>query len=84
MAMAEGTARLIEGDEALAINERLRAKYLTDEVVESVGAAWGEIDDVTIEITPGRWRSWDSYNFYQLSEDASEGLSSDKWWKGED
>jgi len=84
MAMAEGTARLIEGPEAHAINERLRAKYLTEDAVSTVGGAWGEIDDVAVEITPHKWRSWDSSNFYALSEDAAGDLSGDKWWKGED
>ncbi len=84
MAMAEGTARLIEGDEARAINERLRAKYLTDQVVDSVGAAWGDIDDVAVEITPHKWRSWDSSRFYDMSAEAAGGLSTDQWWKGAD
>lgn len=84
MAMAEGTARLIEGDEALAINSRLRAKYLTDEAAETVGGAWGEVDDVAVEITPHRWRSWNSANFYELGAAAAGGLSSDRWWKGAD
>ncbi len=84
MAMAEGTARLIEGPEAHAINERLRAKYLTDEAADTVGAAWGEFDDVAVEITPHKWRSWDSSNFYQLSADAAGDLRGDQWWRGED
>lgn len=84
MAMAEGTARIIEGPEAHSINARLREKYLTDEAVDSVGAAWGEIDDVAIEITPVRWRSWDSSNFHRMSGDAADGLSRERWWKGPD
>jgi PPOX class probable F420-dependent enzyme len=84
MAMAEGNARLIEGDEAQAINARLREKYLSQEAVASVGAAWGEIDDVAVEITPTKWRSWNSSNFYEISGEAAPGLSSDQWWKGPD
>ncbi len=84
MAMAEGTARLIESDEAHAINARLREKYLTEEALASVGGAWGEIDDVAIEITPHKWRSWDSSNFYGISEEAAGDLTGDKWWKGDD
>ncbi|HSF86782.1 MAG TPA: pyridoxamine 5'-phosphate oxidase family protein [Acidimicrobiia bacterium] len=41
VAMAEGTARLIEGDEAHAINGRLRQKYLTKAAAETVDAALG-------------------------------------------
>lgn len=84
MAMAEGTARIIEGDEAHAINERLRDKYLTEAAAKTVGAQWGKIDDVAVEITPLRWRSWSSANFHAFSGETAEGLSSDQWWKGPD
>lgn len=81
MAMAEGTARIIHGDEAHAINRRLRAKYLTEGAVGTVGEAWGTIDDITIEITPTRWRSWSNAKFGQLSMEAAEGLPSSEWWR---
>lgn len=68
MAMAEGQARLIEGDQAHAINQRLRAKYMSPERAATVGAAWGSIDDVSVEITPTKWRSWDGRPFAEFSE----------------
>jgi len=82
MAMAEGTARLIEGDAANEINTRLRAKYLTAEAAATVGRAWSDIDDVCIEITPLRWRSWSNAKFGQFSMDAADGLPTSDWWKG--
>ena len=58
MVAVEGTARLIEGAEAHAVNHRLRAKYIRPEALDAVDRAWGRFDDVAIEITPRRWRSW--------------------------
>jgi len=77
MAMAEGTARVIVGDEAKAINARLRAKYLTPEARGSVGEAWGELDDVAVEITPVKWRSWSAEKFRDLTVEAADGA--DVW-----
>ncbi len=58
MVAAEGAARILSGDEAHAVNHRLRAKYIKPEVLEAVDRAWGRLDDVAIEISPMRWRSW--------------------------
>lgn len=58
MVAVEGTARVIEDDEAHRINERLRAKYLKTEVLDAVNRVWGQLDDVAIEISPHTWRSW--------------------------
>ena len=80
MAMAEGTARLIEGDEAHAINGRLRQKYLTKAAAETVGVAWGTVDDVSIEITPSRWRSWSNKALGELSRAAAPDLDPSEWW----
>jgi hypothetical protein len=58
MVSCEGTARLIEVPDSHAVNHRIRAKYLLPDAVEGVDAAWGRFDDVSIEVTPQRWRSW--------------------------
>lgn len=58
MVEAEGTGRLIELPDAHDTNHRIRAKYVVDDAVESLDATWGRFDDVTIEVTPLRWRSW--------------------------
>jgi hypothetical protein len=84
MAMAEGVGRLIEGDEAHAINGRLRRKYLTEPAVDTVGAAWGTVDDVAIEITPTRWRSWSNEVLRELSADSAGDLAPSDWWISED
>jgi hypothetical protein len=80
MAMAEGMARIIEGDEALAINGRIRAKNLTPAAAGSVGAAWGEFDDVAVEITPHKWRSWSNAVLVEASIEAAGDLPPDEWF----
>lgn len=84
MAMAEGTARVIEGEEAARFNRMVREKNLTDEAVDTVGEAWGEFDDVTVEITPHRWRSWSSAKLVEASKRAAPDLPPDRWFVPED
>jgi hypothetical protein len=80
MAMAEGVGRVIDGGEAHAINRRLREKYLTTEAVETVGAAWGSVDDVAVEITPTKWRSWSNRVLTDLGREAAGDLPPHEWW----
>jgi F420H(2)-dependent biliverdin reductase len=58
MVECEGVARIIALPDAHATNHRIRAKYLVPDAVDAVDAAWGRFDDVSIEVTPARWRSW--------------------------
>lgn len=80
MAMAEGVGRIIDGSEAHAINGRLCQKYLTGPAAETVGAAWGTVDDITIEITPTKWRSWSNEVLSELGRDSAAGLPPNEWW----
>lgn len=80
MAMAEGEGRLIEGADAHVINDELRRKYLTDDAVATVGAAWGSIDDVAVEITPHKWRSWSNEKLTELGVAAAGDLPPSQWW----
>jgi hypothetical protein len=59
-AAAAGTVRVVRGPEALALNERVWAKYLSPAGLAhpAVGGAIREHDDVTIVFTPGAWRTW--------------------------
>jgi nitroimidazol reductase NimA-like FMN-containing flavoprotein (pyridoxamine 5'-phosphate oxidase superfamily) len=76
----EGTARLIEGEEARSVNRRLRAKYITDTALDRVDQAWNEFDDVAIEIAPGpRWRSWCGEAFTAQTTRAMGGSSTPVW-----
>jgi hypothetical protein len=80
MAMAEGAGRIIDGDDAHAINHRLRQKYLTRAAVDTVGAAWGTVDDVAVEITPMKWRSWSNDALSELGRSSAGELAPSEWW----
>lgn len=57
-ASVEGTATLLGGADARAINARVRARYLTEDGEATYGRLIDAYDDVTIVVTPRRWRSW--------------------------
>lgn len=58
MVSFEGTARVIRGPEARELNHRLRAKYIRADALADVDRAWGRLDDVAVEVTPDKRRSW--------------------------
>jgi hypothetical protein len=58
MVTAEGTAAVLRGARARELNHRLRAKYIKPGALDGIDRAWGALDDVAVEITPARWRSW--------------------------
>ena len=80
MVECEGTARIIPVPEAHAINHRLRAKYLVEDAIDAVDRAWGQFDDVTIEVTPQRWRSWTGSELAKATEELT-GRSYGGIWK---
>jgi nitroimidazol reductase NimA-like FMN-containing flavoprotein (pyridoxamine 5'-phosphate oxidase superfamily) len=80
MVMVEGTARILEGDEATEINRKVRRQHLTPQAAETVGEAWGLVDDVAVEITPQKWRSWSSHKLGELAKSAAGDLPPDQWW----
>jgi len=56
---ASGPVEVLRGDEAKAINARIRQRYLTPEAAGgSIDTALQESDDVTLRLTPKTWRSW--------------------------
>ncbi len=58
MVEAEGTARIIGPPDSLPIADRVRARYLRPDAADEVNRLWNTFDDVVIELTPSRWRSW--------------------------
>ena len=57
---ASGPVEILRRDEAQAINARIRHRYLTQQALEGpVEADLAASDDVTLELTPARWRSWE-------------------------
>jgi PPOX class probable F420-dependent enzyme len=59
-AAATGTVTVARGEEAVALNDRVWAKYLTSAglVHPEAGIAIREHDDVTIRFRAGTWRTW--------------------------
>jgi PPOX class probable F420-dependent enzyme len=56
---ASGPVVVLRGDEAQAINARIRRRYLTTEALGGpIEAALAASDDVTLRLTPTGWRSW--------------------------
>jgi PPOX class probable F420-dependent enzyme len=57
---ASGTADILTGDEALAINASIRRRYLTQDAIDDarIGPVFAAGDDVTIKLTPTGWSSW--------------------------
>jgi hypothetical protein len=82
MVEAEGDARLILVPEAHDANHRLRAKYIRPDALAAVDDAWGPIDDVTIELTPRRWRSWTGTVLRDATE-TSTGRDYEALWQGD-
>lgn len=56
---ADGSAKVIRGDEAQELNARSVERYLTEEGREAFGRTFLPMMDVTVVITPRRWHSWD-------------------------
>jgi hypothetical protein len=79
MVAAEGRARVVGGSEAQEVNRRLRGKYLRPEVLDAIGSVWVGLDDVAIEITPDRWRSWSASPFRDATAAELEVPYEDAW-----
>ena len=58
---ARGRLEVIEGDEALAINDRIHRRYVTDAGMErpDLGVLLEAGDNVTLRLVPERWHDWD-------------------------
>jgi PPOX class probable F420-dependent enzyme len=68
-ASAEGTAALLVGAESRQINDRVRERYLTAAGEATYGRLIEAFDDVTIVVTPRRWRHWTPGALERLAED---------------
>jgi PPOX class probable F420-dependent enzyme len=56
---ASGPVELMHGAEARDVNARIRRRYLAPEALEGpIEADLADSDDVTISLTPAKWRSW--------------------------
>jgi len=83
-AQRSGPATITRGAEARRLNERIRAKYLTDRGQRACSDLLGELDDITIVVTPTRWLSWDMNEL--LSSIAARGADLDEiddWFRAD-
>jgi hypothetical protein len=80
MVEAEGDARLIGLPEAQDINHRIRAKYIVADAVDAIDEAWVRFDDVAIEVSATRWRSWTG-DVLAASTEAALGRSYGEIWQ---
>lgn len=72
---ATGTAEIIGGPDAAAMNARVRQRYVSPAGEPIYGQVIADYDDVTIVVTPDRWRSWSPTALDRLA--AEHGLSDD-------
>jgi PPOX class probable F420-dependent enzyme len=61
---ATGTAELIRGQRSREINARLYRRSWTEADLETVRPLLERTEDVTISITPRRWRAWDIHSTF--------------------
>ncbi len=83
-AFGSGPATMARGTDSRRLNERIRAKYLTDRGQRACGDLLAELDDITIVVTPTRWLSW---NMNELMENiAARGADLDEiddWFRAD-
>ena len=83
MVSVEGAARVLTGDEAHKVNHVLRAKYIHPDALVGVNRAWGRLDDVAVELTPVRQRSWTSSVLHEETQKELTMAYGDAWLQGE-
>ncbi|MGH2899344.1 MAG: pyridoxamine 5'-phosphate oxidase family protein [Solirubrobacteraceae bacterium] len=80
MVEAEGAATIIHAPAAAALNRRVLDKYVVPDAVDDLNAVWSRFDDVSIELTPTRWRSWTN-SLLRAEAEAGTGRSYGEIWK---
>lgn len=75
-ASATGRAEILSGEASLEINARVRARYVSAAGEATYGQLIAAYDDVTLVVTPDRWRSWNPTALDRLA--AEHGLSEDQ------
>ena len=73
---ATGRAEIVTGAAALDINARVRARYVSTAGEQTYGQLIAAYDDVTVVVTPDRWRAWTPSALDRLA--AEHGLSGEQ------
>jgi PPOX class probable F420-dependent enzyme len=79
---ASGTVEILGGDEAQAVNARIRHRYLTAEAIGDtrIGPVFEAADDLALRLTPTRWRSWAVKDFDVQEFGGLLGETPDRWF----
>lgn len=58
---ASGRIEVVDGERALALNDRIHRRYVTDAgmAASALGGLLEAADDVTLRLIPERWQTWD-------------------------
>jgi len=70
-----GRARIVAGPDAAALNQNVRERILTEAGLATMGRFLEAHEDVTIEITPTKWLSWQMDPIFEWFDD--EGIELD-------
>ena len=68
-ASAAGTAEVLEGAAAAEVNARVRERYVSEAGEATYGNLIAGYDDVTIVVTPSRWRHWTPTSLERLARE---------------
>ncbi|MGH9277273.1 MAG: hypothetical protein ACRD12_04105 [Acidimicrobiales bacterium] len=75
----------MRGAHANRLNERIRAKYLTDDGQRACGALLAELDDITIVVAPSRWLGWDMTGLLEsLAAGGADLHQAESWFRSDE
>jgi PPOX class probable F420-dependent enzyme len=79
---ASGTSEILRGEEAATINGVIRHRYLTPDALSEarIEPVFAAADDVTISLTPAKWRSWAARDLDQAFFGGILGEAPERWF----
>lgn len=80
---ASGQVEIITGEVSQQTNARIFRRYLTRDALEDsqIGPLFAAVDDITICLTPQKWRSWNSRDVDQQYFGGKLSSSPEKWFR---
>jgi PPOX class probable F420-dependent enzyme len=79
---AAGTTEIFGGEESGIVNAAIRHRYLTQEALgdQRIEPVFAAADDVTIRLTPAKWRSWTARDLDQGFFGGILGATPERWF----